>query len=362
MSESFGLVPATNMLIELQSEKEILRDSVVLCYARNYFRNVWGFYMQNILSGAFLSILSTLLLTACSSIAIDPSSGEEIRAINIPRLEFLAGGYSNEKDSNEKPPKSVNSLSDEELSQILQKLPGTICDDSPDLCFRGFDEKDVVSGFGSLTGITSFEFVRAVKSRRNILGSKSTVSRGKILKNCLHDKSLPGYYFYKGALRLCVLMVTKIARPADGIKVRFQYFHVEATNVGVDKKRVLGDDDFDDKNVFPKAFEKTEIKISEKKAKGFKYKLYAYGTNIRIKQYWEANIPSNFGSATFEKYDAGTPTINERIKLYFNLSDKACVDMLFENYPQKTLPPTAKAGKFYCLGRCEKEVPIVNTK
>ncbi|WP_299666771.1 hypothetical protein [uncultured Ruegeria sp.] len=325
--------------------------------------------MRKLLIKSCSIVFGIFALTACSAVAVDPSTGQRFSASDVPEKKFLTAVQSDEKSLDKKEIVPVDDLTTAQFNEVLSELPKPPCEtDNPNnSCVQNAKSSRVTSSYGSLSGITSWAFLRTAWSRGDLFGNRHAVVRGRILDRCLHDRSLTGYHYNKAkdTLRLCVLMVTKIARPADGVKIRFQYFHVEAGNVGVDKKRLPDGGPYappySRDNVFYEAFKKTQLPVSADVADGFSHKLYAYGRNIQVKTYWEANVKSLFGKADFAEYKEGDVILNDRIRLYFDASDIACVDMLFPGAPPKELPKDAIAGVHYCLGRCAQP-PIVNTK
>ncbi|MFK7745261.1 MAG: hypothetical protein AB8B47_09405 [Roseobacter sp.] len=277
-----------------------------------------------------------LFLASCTQGVVDEETGDLIAFASIPEQKFVAGGFSDNENAK---PKLVKDFTEAEFAKVRQKL-------------RGKTEN-------SLTGITSQAFIRVAESRGTVFGKKDVDVRGKIQDVCLHDPSLAGYYYNAKTdkLRLCVLMVTTIAGPKDkNNKVRYQYFHVEA-----DKARVAPRDNADTGNVFPAAASKTGLKVDETTAKDFKNKLYAWGDNVKILNYWEANAKANSGNPKWKKYTPGQNNAPKRIKNYFLPDVDACVDMMFPGAVPETLSPGDAGGIHYCLGRC-KHPPIVNTR
>ncbi|MEP2027580.1 MAG: hypothetical protein ABJI96_02585 [Paracoccaceae bacterium] len=294
--------------------------------------------MQKYLFNLPLIVSAALLLSACTSGPRDLDTGEVFKISAVPVQKFVADDSSGSGKL-----KPVEDFTDEEFRKTRGRL-------SP-------------KKFKGVSGITSRAFVRVAESN-NGKGKRGVTVKGKILEKCLHDKSLEGYYFDKRrkTVRLCVFMTTQLKNPKNGNnKVRYQYFHVEATSASVDKKN-LSYPGYPNKGVFPQAFDKTKLKVSEATASGFMYKLYAWGSNIKIVNYWEANAKSSVNSPNWKKYVKGQNGTPKRIRDYFDIADRdSCIDMMFPSTVPSTLAPGDIGGIHYCLGRCD-DPAIVNTR
>ncbi len=291
---------------------------------------------------------------------MDPQTGEVFNVRDIPEQEFVAGDYN---DSLNARPKPVNELDDGEFKNVLRKLDGNLCkrSDTLEKCIERFNLPSSDANFKGLSGITGRAFLETAEGGKNPSGKREVFVRGKILDKCLHDTSLAGYHYDRNTfeLRLCVIMITEIARPrAPNNKFQYQYFHVEASSAYVDQKNPG-----DPENVFKKAAKATGLKVTAATANGFEFKLYAAGKNIEVINYWEAKASKKQGNPKWKKYVKGQTGIPRRIREYFKIDHDACVDMMFPmglGVPE-TLPSGSAAGVHYCLGRC-KNPPIVNTR
>jgi hypothetical protein len=311
-----------------------------------------------------LAISAALLASACARGPVDLDTGEIFDTRNLPEQKFVVGDFNGEMNAR---PVPITSLTDAGLKNVLRKLaqedgrPGKRCDREKSLekCVDNLKNVAAVGKFRGLSGITGRVVLDVIENRIGSDTNKNVATSGKILEKCLHDTSLPGYYYDKRTkhLRLCVVMTTEIGPEgkSDNLLI-YQYFHVEAKKALVDKRASNPDD------IFPAAAVATGLVLKETPENAnFGFKLYAAGNHIEVKNYWEAKALANQSQPPWIKYTENFPNMPPEIAAYFQKDKDACVDMMFENYPPVTLPSSALAGQYYCLGRC-KNPPIVNTK
>ncbi len=89
---------------------------------------------------------------------------------------------------------------------------------------------------------------------------------------------------------------------------------------------------------------------------GFRYKLWANGTEIRVT---EVKRVANYTGGVDWSTVPALPNAGPYARLYETDAD-SCVDMMFQNEPPETLPDDA-APPFYCLGRCADPL-LINTR
>ncbi len=305
--------------------------------------------MRKFLSIMTATISAAILLGACAPTVKPPKTVRSIDFKNVPDQKFMVGGLGAGN------PKmvSVRDLTDQQFKTVMN------CGARENIAKCAKRRGGIWGGRAfknSLSGITGRALLRTAQGGRNTQNKWDVKVKGQILDECLHT-NIPGYHYKDGNLRLCVIMRTIIANAQnDNEKVRYQYFHIEATSAMVDEKDLTNED-----NVFPDAAQATGLEVSKGMAEGFDRKLYAHGANIEIVNYWEANEKDDKDPIVWRAYTktSGGPW---RIRDYFRSNPDACVDMMFPGpiVPEK-LDSDAAAGVHYCLGRC-KNPPVVNTR
>ena len=319
-------------------------------------------------------VSAALVLAACAPMDRDPRDKGRDNKFDIyeyHELRLVAGN----SDPSNAAPKSVNDFNRAQFLNTLNKLDPEMCSSERSLedCLDNLSKDGEGHGppnrnrkFRGLGGLPGRAFVAAAQST---FGPSQELAPdvkvfGKIDVDCQHDTSLKGYYYdaARKKLRICVVVKTETAHPGNNPggpmnpKVLYQYFHVEATHALVEARN-----DNNPSNVFPAAAVATGLTVDATMAGDLQYKLYAWGGNIRILNYWEAKDPGNSGNLNWKKYQPNTRPMPKRIAEYFLTDKDSCIDMMFLDSVPPYISPGDIAGKNYCLGRCKKP-PIVNTR
>lgn len=135
--------------------------------------------------------------------------------------------------------------------------------------------------------------------------------------------------------------------------LRFRY-RVRVRNNGF---KVIERDDLDPNDPFPGSQIMFDDDMIEKlNERGYRYKLHAKGTTIRIQKVW---VKENNGPWALIPKDETPGDPNDKYRSLYQQVDENCIDILFVDFP-----PTTKAGlgttPAYCMGRCATPL-IVNT-
>ncbi|MFW6028123.1 MAG: hypothetical protein ACOC9Q_01175 [bacterium] len=144
---------------------------------------------------------------------------------------------------------------------------------------------------------------------------------------------------------------TKGASPTSGpVTLEGWRFRVTVDPLGfsVIPKTPTDHPDYDPDDVFPGT-----IPISEDKALGLEYKLWAKGTAINVTEVWRDPSILPGQSANWVPVQNAGPFA----KLYMT-DESSCVDMMFAVEPPATWAPNLPYK--YCLGRCDSPL-IINT-
>lgn len=202
------------------------------------------------------------------------------------------------------------------------------------------EQSDFVAG---LAGISVRTFLHAVKQTLGPDGrfarQATVITKGKI----------QAYYFDDGPSTdkndcLEVLMVTRpVLANATGPVIAYRW--TVFANLQAAKRRHDNEPGYDKNDVFP---DSDSVPIGEAlaAARMAEYKLWAKAGDIEVRKV-ELSV-NNGPFVTLPQIDP-----------LYQSTPESCIDMMFQVYPPRTLPPYVRPP-FYCLGRCEHP-RIINT-
>ena len=95
---------------------------------------------------------------------------------------------------------------------------------------------------------------------------------------------------------------------------------------------------------YPDGVEFTKYTLREIKRRGLKYKLFAKGEKIKVRN-------------VYEIFEDGSVTLLPKEHIFYTSTEESCIDIMFDRFPPAVdLPPQ----RGYCLGRCDHP-QVVNT-
>lgn len=312
----------------------------------------------------------TLVLVGLAGVAACIPKEEapaQLAVYDFEPLHLWAGGSDGTDGPGRRPVREFNDAA--EFRNVLRALDPELCgaDEPLGRCLPAIRMRS--NKLAGIAGVTSEQFVRIAQSAISTgpFRKPTFAVSGKINEYCLNNEKLPGYQYdaARRRLHICDVVKTEIENPGgQDPRVLYQFFDVVAEgNVAVDD-RSGGTAD----NAFPAFATATGMMIPASLPDSFNppltHKLYAWGNDIRVMEYWETrrevNGEPDWNHPSVKKYTPSSPGMPRYVQEFFKTSPESCIDMMFLGPPPASLSGYT-GGLNYCLGRCSKP-PIINTR